>query len=131
MRGPFPALEPLGPRPQAELADWYRAADVFVLPSHSEGVPNVLLEAAACGLPCVATRVGGVPEVGDRGDIRTVPPADPAALAGSIGEVLGGRGRPRPVVPPRTWTDAIDELEQFLAGVLASAPVRQPALVPA
>ena len=121
----------LGPRPQAELPDWYRAADVFVLPSHSEGVPNVLLEAAACGLPCVATRVGGVPEISDRGDIRLVPPAEPAGLAGAIGEALAGRGRPRTVTPPRTWTESIDELEQFLEEVLARTTARHPALVPA
>ena len=114
----------LGPRRQAELPDWYRAADVFVLPSHSEGVPNVLLEASACGLPCVATRVGGIPEISDRGDIRMVPPADPAALVGAIGEVLAGRGRSRTVTPPRTWTESIDELEQFLDEVLARAAGR-------
>jgi glycosyltransferase involved in cell wall biosynthesis len=121
----------LGPKPQRELPDWYRAADVFVLPSHSEGVPNVLLEAAACGRPCVATRVGGVPEIGDRGDIRLVPPADPAALAGAVREVLAGPDRPRPAAPPRTWTESIDELEQFLAGVLTRTATRRPSLVPA
>jgi glycosyltransferase involved in cell wall biosynthesis len=121
----------LGLKPQSELPDWYRASDLFVLPSHSEGVPNVLLEASACGLPCVASRVGGVPEIGDRGDIRMVPPADPAALAGAIREALAGLERPRAVVPTRTWGDAINELEQFLAGVLSRSAVRQPALVPA
>jgi glycosyltransferase involved in cell wall biosynthesis len=108
----------LGARRQEELPDWYRAADVFVLPSHSEGVPNVLLEATACGLSCVATRVGGVPEMSDRGDIRIVPPAAPAALAEAIREVLADRGRRRTFSPPRTWSDTADEIEQFLARVL-------------
>ncbi|HSN69946.1 MAG TPA: glycosyltransferase family 4 protein [Steroidobacteraceae bacterium] len=47
----------------SELPEWYRAADLVCLPSHNEGVPNVLLESMACGVPIVATRVGGIPEV--------------------------------------------------------------------
>jgi teichuronic acid biosynthesis glycosyltransferase TuaC len=46
-----------------QVARYMQAADVLCVPSHNEGVPNVILEAFACGLRVVATRVGGIPEV--------------------------------------------------------------------
>jgi glycosyltransferase involved in cell wall biosynthesis len=53
----------LGRLTHDDLPQWINAADLLCLPSHHEGVPNVLLEAIACGTPCVATTVGGIPEV--------------------------------------------------------------------
>ena len=44
------------------IVDIYNAADVFVLPSLSENLPNTIMEAMACGVPCVGFRVGGIPE---------------------------------------------------------------------
>jgi glycosyltransferase involved in cell wall biosynthesis len=59
-----------------------RTSDVFCLPSRSEGFSNALLEAMACGLPCVVTRVGGNAEaVKDGHNGFLVPPEDPLALA--------------------------------------------------
>jgi D-inositol-3-phosphate glycosyltransferase len=48
------------PCPQPELADWYRAADLVLVPSHSESFGLVALEAQACGTPVVAAAVGGL-----------------------------------------------------------------------
>lgn len=66
--------------------------DLLVLPSLSEGLPNVVLEAYANRVPVVASRVGGVPEVVEHP--RTgllVPPRDPCALAEAVRAVLGDR----------------------------------------
>jgi glycosyltransferase involved in cell wall biosynthesis len=53
----------LGEMAQDRLAEYYNAADVTVLASSNEGLPNVILESMACGTQVIATRVGGVPEV--------------------------------------------------------------------
>jgi glycosyltransferase involved in cell wall biosynthesis len=69
---------------QSELPDWYRAADLTVLASRSEGVPNVLRESLACGTPFVATRVGGVSEIAEGTTNRLVPAEDPEALSDAM-----------------------------------------------
>jgi glycosyltransferase involved in cell wall biosynthesis len=63
----------------------YHRADVFVLPSLSESFGQVLLEAMSCGLPIVATAVGGIPEtVRDKTNGLLVPPRDSKALVEAI-----------------------------------------------
>jgi glycosyltransferase involved in cell wall biosynthesis len=65
------------------------ALDVLVIPSLTEGFPLSLVEAMAAGVPVVATRVGGVPEVATDGhNVLLVPPADPEALARRTLEIL-------------------------------------------
>lgn len=73
----------------SEVQLYYAAADVFALPSHSEGSPYVLLEAMAANLPIVATAVGGVPEtLADNESALLVPVNDPQAMAAAITRVL-------------------------------------------
>jgi glycosyltransferase involved in cell wall biosynthesis len=65
------------------------ASDLFILPSHSEGLPMALLEALATGIPTVCTAVGGVPTViQDSKTGRLVPPNDPVIMAKVIAELL-------------------------------------------
>jgi glycosyltransferase involved in cell wall biosynthesis len=76
----------------SDVQTFYAMADVFVLPSHSEGSPNVLLEAMAENVPVVATAVGGVPEMVENNESALlVPPNDPTSLAASIARVLTDR----------------------------------------
>ena len=74
---------------QEEIAPYYRALDLLVLPSLSEGLPNTVLEAMTFGVPVLASRVGGVPEIIDTGNGVLVPPGDPDVLAERMTELLG------------------------------------------
>lgn len=80
-----------GAQDAAGVAAWMAAADIVTLPSYSEGHPNVLVEALACGRPVVATDVGGIPEVVDASCGELVPVRDAAALAGALDRVLTAR----------------------------------------
>jgi glycosyltransferase involved in cell wall biosynthesis len=69
----------------ADLPSYYNAADLFVLPSKSgEGLPLVALEAMACGLPVIATNVGGISEIPVREFGKLVPPNQPQRLAEAV-----------------------------------------------
>ncbi len=90
------AIESLGIREHARLfpfagdvAPYLLAMDLFVLPSRWEALPLAPLEAMACGLPVVATDVGGVPELLDDGVTgRLVAPRDEVALAAALEPLL-------------------------------------------
>jgi sugar transferase (PEP-CTERM/EpsH1 system associated) len=70
------------PGGRADIPDILRGLDCFVLPSLAEGISNTILEAMACGVPVIATRVGGNPElIEDRMTGRLVPATDPDAIA--------------------------------------------------
>ena len=86
----------LGAVDHDELPHWMNAADLLVLPSHGEGLPVCLMEAAAVGLPMVATDVGGSAEVLSL-DPRNilVPPGDPERLAEAISAMLAAPAGPR------------------------------------
>jgi D-inositol-3-phosphate glycosyltransferase len=88
----FVRLEP--PCPQRELADWYRAADIVLVPSHSESFGLVALEAQACGTPVVAAAVGGLrTAVRDGYSGVLVEGHDPVGWARVLGGLLASPGR--------------------------------------
>jgi glycosyltransferase involved in cell wall biosynthesis len=75
------------------VEDWVRAADVFALPSMYEALGIALVEAAACGLPAVASRTGGIPDVveNDRSGVL-VTPGDVVALAAALRRLVADPG---------------------------------------
>jgi glycosyltransferase involved in cell wall biosynthesis len=79
----------IGAMPQAELAMWMRRASVFVLPSVSEGLGLVVVEAMASGTPVIGSNVGGIPEMVQDGVTGfLIPPGDETVLAEKIRWVL-------------------------------------------
>jgi len=73
----------------ADVIPYLDATDVFIHPSRAEGMPGALLEAMACGLPCVATRIGGTADViTDGEDGLLVPPGDVRSLGAAIARLL-------------------------------------------
>lgn len=73
----------------SEVARYYQTSDIFVLPSYAEGMPNSLLEAMACGLPVIASRIGGVVDVVEDGKSGILfEPGDVSGLASAMIRLL-------------------------------------------
>jgi len=84
----------LGPVPYEQMPALYRALDVLVLPSHTEGLPRVVLEAGASGAAVLASDVGGVGEVVEDGETGVlVPPRRPDALAAALDDLVADPDR--------------------------------------
>lgn len=125
-----------GELPKERVARLMGEADLLVLPSTHETFGCVLIEAMACGLPSVATRVGGVPEVLDDTAGELVEPRDPAALAAAIERVLArsfdsealareARERYGYHAFAAEWTAVYEELLASRRGRTSSATVRR------
>jgi teichuronic acid biosynthesis glycosyltransferase TuaC len=91
----------LGQLPNREVALYLAAADIFILPSYSEGMPTVLVEAGAAGLPIVATSVGGIPELLAEERGLVIPPRSSDAIVWGIRYILAN------------WEEAIERASRL------------------
>jgi glycosyltransferase involved in cell wall biosynthesis len=110
-------VELIGSITHVGLGDWFRAADLLCLPSHNEGVPNVVLEAMSCGTPVVATRVGGIPEVVPAFAGVLVPPQDPASLRAALIEASERQWNATQIATHASrfrWDDNVQRLDRIL-----------------
>jgi teichuronic acid biosynthesis glycosyltransferase TuaC len=105
------ALHFTGKVDQRQLPDWYRAANLMVLASRSEGIPNVLRESLSCKTPFVATHVGGVHELAAGTQMPLVPPDDPVALAEAIAASLA---KPAPSLDAPALTSWRESTQQIV-----------------
>jgi glycosyltransferase involved in cell wall biosynthesis len=116
----------LGPVPPEELKWPLSAADVFVLATRNEGWANVILEAMACGLPVVATDVGGNREVVAHDTLgRIVSFGDQAGLTRALDEALGrdwDREAIRAYALANDWQGRVDRLVGIFHDLTAGAP---------
>jgi glycosyltransferase involved in cell wall biosynthesis len=111
------------------LAEAYRAATVFVLPSTNDSFPLVITEAMASGLPVISTRVGGIPTlVDDEVDGLLVAPADAVELVGALHRVLtdknlanrlGKAGRDK-AIHSLSWSSRAEMTDRVFRDVLTS-----------
>jgi teichuronic acid biosynthesis glycosyltransferase TuaC len=91
--GPNPLLEYVGERRHDDVIRYMSAADAIVLPSYREGLPTVLVEAGALGLPAIASSVGGIPELlgADRGTL--LPAVSAQEIAAALRRFMGHRAQ--------------------------------------
>lgn len=117
----------MGHIPHDELPYFYSSADIFVTPSFSEGMPTALLEAMACGLPCIGTNVGGTKEVIE--EMKTgllVEAGNSEQLAEGIKLLLTddklrrklGDNARRKIIEKYSWEKVTDQIENLYREVM-------------
>ena len=115
-----------GRQTSAQVAQWMAASDLFCLPSHSEGCPNVVIEAIASGRPVLGTDVGGIPELVDHESGILVPPHSPDKLAEALDSALSRNWDPAVISRKylRSWEQVAKETLAVCTSVLESRRAR-------
>ena len=119
-KGLSPRVRFLGVQPHEALPGLLAAADVMVLPTESEGLANVWVEALACGTPVVTSDVGGAREVIDRPAAGRLVPRDPEAVAAAVNALLANppdQAAVRAAAERFSWERNAAELREHLAGL--------------
>ena len=116
---------------QQQLAEFYNAADALVLASSREGMPNVVLEALACGTPVIATAVGGIPEVLNNDAIGILAGRDGESIRKALLQ-LKEFPRSRQDIANYSkrygWEESIVSLDRCLRNAIDDAKNRKPTL---
>ncbi len=114
-----------GAQPNETLRDWYSAADVYCLASETEGWPNVLLEALACGTPVVATNTWGTPEIICSEDYGLLVERSAESIAQGLQTALAKEWKSPVMVAyaaTHTWQNVAEQVVENFAAVINSAP---------
>ena len=117
-----------GGLPPAAVAEWIGAADVLTLPSWSEGYPNVVVEAIACGRPVVATDVGGTREIVNQTNGIMIPPRNADALCSALESAIQREWDHAAIAEAmkRTWDDVAAETLAICEAVLKCSSSGKP-----
>lgn len=117
----------VGAVPHERLYIWYSAADVFCLASEREGWPNVLMEALACGIPVIATPVGGIPEIIVSEEIGLLTERQELKIAAAIRQAFDKQWRREKIVQyvrAHTWERAALDMRNVFELTLACGKKR-------
>lgn len=111
--------------PQEKVKKELERASIFVFPSRNEGFGIALLEAMSCGLPVIASRIGGIPEVVSGTNAILVPPDDPSVLSSVLSDKLSDLEWQRVACRSSrqraehfSWDTAVSGYEDVFASVL-------------